>query len=82
MARINVVATEHPVPLPDGRFVRTAAEDPDGVELELDLFVRRRMDAGELAELPPSEPAKDPVPVKAPDPKPTKPTKPTVAKES
>lgn len=87
MARITVVATEHPVPLPDGRFVRTAAEEPDGIELELDMFVHRRIDAGELYPLavsdePPAEtgvsavPAAPTAPVatSAPDPKPAKPT--------
>lgn len=51
MPRMTVVATEHPVPLPDGRTVRTRAEAPEGTNVEVDLFIRRRMDAGELEEL-------------------------------
>jgi len=70
MARITVVATEHPVPLPDGRFVRTAAEEPDGVDLELDLFVRRRIDAGELAEIKTADPVEEPVQARPPAPAP------------
>ena len=82
MARITVVATEHPVPLPDGRFVRTAAEEPGGLELEADLFVRRRLEAGELVALEassshdellaPAE-AADLVPMKVAEQKPAKP---------
>ncbi|MBW6402034.1 hypothetical protein KPL78_29580 [Roseomonas sp. HJA6] len=57
MARITVVATEHPVPLPDGRTVLSAAERPEGTPVEQDIFILRRMAAGELVELP-AEPPK------------------------
>jgi hypothetical protein len=51
MARITVVATEHPVPLPSGQRVQTLANDPDGSDVELDMFIQRRLDAGELREM-------------------------------
>jgi len=66
MPRITVVATEHPVPLPNGRLVLPAAEEPEGMDVELDLFIRRRLSAGELRLLEPQ-----PAPLPA-DPKPGK----------
>ncbi len=57
MARLTVVATEHPVPLPDGRTVQTAAVNPAGTSVERDIFIHRRIAAGELVELT-AEPAK------------------------
>jgi hypothetical protein len=59
MPRITVVATDLPVPLPDGRSVLPASQVPEGMDLEADLFVRRRLAEGELAEVtPPAAPAR------------------------
>lgn len=50
-------ATEHCVPLPDGSFA-PPQDDAEGIELERDLYIERRLAAGELEILPAPKPAK------------------------
>ena len=57
MARITVHATDHPVPLPDGRTVQTAEVNPEGTSVDgADLFIFRRLQAKELVLAPATVP--------------------------
>lgn len=52
---MRVRATDLPVPLPDGRSVLPASAEPEGMLVTGDLYIKRRIAAGELEVLP--EPA-------------------------